>query len=476
MRIFLIAVTALLTTYTTNAQTDSINYKEALRVIDIWLDAQRDFDRLPGISVAIVNNQNMIYNKGFGVTDMEKKTSASSETLYSICSISKLFTSVAIMKLWEEGKLRLDDEVRTLLPSYNLKQQFNESVPITIRSLLTHSSGLPRESDYPYWSDEFKFPTQKEMLDKLDKQETLYPSSTTYQYSNLGITLLGEIVSAVSGMPYEKYVEENILKPLRLSNTRTFMPKELWRNKLATGYSALYRDGTRKMAPYFNAAGISAAAGYTSSVEDLARFAAWQFRLLNNGGKEIIKASTLKEMQRVNFMDPDWKTTRGLGFAVLQMNGSTYVGHGGSCPGYVSQLLLKPKDKLAVTVMINGQASDTRKYVEGIFNMLAKAKPTPKKTDSLNLEQYAGYYDVYDWLGEVVIVPWQGKLAQFGLPTSNPAESMILFKHVGKDLFRRIRSDDTLGEELRFERDASGNIISYWQHSNPRRKMNKKII
>src|SRR5438477_610357 len=83
------------------------------------------------------------------------------------------FTSVAVMQLWEQGKVRLDDSISALLPAYNLQQQYEETVPITVRSLLTHSSGLPREADYPYWSaPDFNFPTEKEVNDSLGRQLT----------------------------------------------------------------------------------------------------------------------------------------------------------------------------------------------------------------------------------------------------------------------------------------------------------------
>jgi len=457
----------------TFAQNKAKDYGEALRLIEVWLDAQRDFDKLPGLSIAIVKDQDIIYKKGFGVTDLEKKSPAVPETVYSICSISKLFTAIAIMQLWEAGKLRLDDSVSMHLSSFNLRQQFAESGPITVRSLLTHSSGLPRESDFPYWTD-FKFPAQKEVAEKLGTQQTLYPSSTYLQYSNLGLTLLGEIVSKVSGMPYEKYVEENILKPLRLAHTQTSMPQNLWRGSLATGYSALYRDGQRKMLPYFNAAGLTAAAGFSSTVEDLARFASWQFRLLSSGAKEIIKASTLREMQRVQWMDPDWKTAWALGFGVAQVDGVTYTGHGGSCPGYVSVLRMNLKEKLGVVLMINAQGVNTEKYANGIFNILSKVTAVTKP-DTTNLKEYSGYFENYAWQGETVIMPWQGKLALFGLPSDNPATQMTLFKQVSGDVFRRVRSDDTLGEELRFERDASGRVIRFWRHSNRYQKMDRRI-
>ncbi len=250
------------------------DYSEAIRLIDTWLEAQRDYDHLPALSVAIVMDQETLWSKGYGMADIEKEVPASPNTIYSICSISKLFTSVAIMQLRDAGKLRLEDLVAVYLPWFNLEQQYPDTGPITIRSLLTHSSGIPREADYPYWTGpDFPFPSTEQVKAKLDNQKTLYAPSTYFQYSNLGMTLLGEIVAEVSGMSYQQYVEENILKPLQLTDTRPKLPESLWRERLATGYTALKRDGTREMLPLFQARGIAAAAGFSSTVEDLARFA-----------------------------------------------------------------------------------------------------------------------------------------------------------------------------------------------------------
>jgi len=465
---YLIFLLALLLCNDAISQTKKTDYKEAVRLIDIWLDAQRDFDKLPGISIAIVSDQDIIFSKGYGYADVEKKVPMTAETIGSICSISKLFTSVAVMQLWEQGKLRLDDSINALLPDYKLKQQYNESVPITLRSLLTHSSGLPREAAYPYWSaPDFYFPTTKEMTQKLKDQQTLYPSSTYYQYSNLGMALLGEAVAKVSNKSYENYVEQNILQPLNLTNTHPSLPKNLWGSKMATGYTALYRDGTRKPAPFFQAGGIAAAAGYSSNVIDLARFASWQFRVLN-GNKEILRPSTLKEMQRVQWMDPDGKTTWGLGFVNFKEGGTAYVGHGGSCPGYQTLLFLSPQKKLAVSIMINAQGTDPGKYDISIYKLLDKAKEAPDTaTKNINLEAYSGNYDSYAWRGETIVLPWKGKLAVFSVPSNDPAEVMSLYKYISNDTFRRVRKDDdSLGEELRFERDANGKVIKMFRHDN----------
>ncbi len=449
------------------------DFSEAVRMIDTWLEAQRDYDNLPGISVAIVTDQELLWSKAYGMADLEKKVPSSPSTIYSICSISKLFTSVAIMKLRDAGKLSLEDLVADHLPWFNLQQRFPGTGPITIRSVLTHSSGLPRESDYPYWSPpDFPFPTQKQVIAKLGSQRTLYSPSTYFQYSNLGISLLGEIVAEVSGMPYEKYIEENILKPLRLADTRTKLPESLWRGKLATGYTSIKRDGSRSMLPLFQAKGIAAAAGFSSTVEDLARFASWQFRLLEKGGEEIIRASTLREMHRVHWVDPDWKTTWGLGFSVYEVDGKTMVGHGGSCPGYRSTLTIDPSEKQAFIVMINSSGVSPSKYATGMREILKKAKDKDEEEKAaVDLEDYAGHYDSQPWWGETAILPWQGKLAMFGLPSENPGKNLTLLKHIEGDTFRRVRKDETLGEEVVFERDKSGKVFRMWHHSNYENKI-----
>lgn len=448
--------------------TTPTNYNDAFKLIDLWVEAQREYDQLPGITVGVVKDQEMIWSKGYGLVDVKKTLPATPSTIFSICSISKLFTSVAIMQLYEKGKLRLDDSVSMHLPKYNLKQAHKLSGPVTIRGLLTHSSGLPRESDYPYWTGpDFPFPTQQQISDRLGSQQTLYPSSTYFQYSNLGMTLLGEIVEKVSGKPYDAYVEENILKPLRLADTHPYLPAAQWGNKMAVGYGAIKRDRTRDQIALFDARGIKAAAGFSSNVEDLARFAQWQLRLLNTGKTEILKASTLKEMHRVQWMDPDWKTSWGLGFAVSQSDGKTYVGHGGSCPGYRTTLSIDPKEKMAYVVMINAGGDSPERFATQIRNILGKAaKEKAPKSDSLNLQQYAGRYNSQPWSSETQVIPWYGKLAVVGFPANSPSEGITQLRHVKGDVFRRVRSDDTLGEEIVFEKDASGKVTGYVQHSN----------
>jgi len=457
------------------------DYSEAFRLIEVWLDAQKDFDNLPGISAIVVEDQEVLWSGAVGMANKEDEVATKVSTLCSICSISKLFTSVAVMMLYDQGKLRLDDKVSDLLPAYKLQQKYPDSGPVTIRSLLTHSSGLPREATNPYWTGpDFPFPTKAEVDAALADQETLYPASTYFQYSNLGLTLLGEIVEELSGMPYEDYITQRILNPLGLYDTRPDMPEDLWGDVLAIGYGAVDRQGDRAKVNFFDANGITPAAGFSSNVTDLGKFASWQFRLRDTTSTEILKPATLKFMQQVHYTDPNWTTTWGLGFRVYKgPNGTTWAGHGGSCPGYRSALELDLANKRAYSVMINAGGTNPGKYVRGMYAILNKVKASAKKesdkddAEQPNLSDYVGYYNAQPWWSEEYIGTVNGQLVVLGLPTDNPGDAMTMLEHVEGDTFQRLRDDGEPGETITFQRNDQGKVISYEQHGNYTRKMER---
>ena len=122
---------------------DHPRVKQSLELATLWLDAMRAYNQVPGLSAAIVHDQDVIWSGALGVTDLERRTPATTSTIYSICSISKLFTSIGIMQLRDEGKLRLDDPVAVHLPWFHLKTKQGEG-DVTIEGLLTHASGLPQ--------------------------------------------------------------------------------------------------------------------------------------------------------------------------------------------------------------------------------------------------------------------------------------------------------------------------------------------
>ena len=449
---------------------------QALELARVWLEAQRAYDQIPGVSAAIVHDQTILWSGGYGFGDVAGKRAADAGTVYSICSISKLFTSIAVMQQRDAGRLRLDDAVASHLPWFTITPADGESTPVTIEGLLTHASGLPRESEHPYWTGPFVFPTRQQVIDRLSGQRMLYPSDSVFQYSNLGLTLAGEVAATVSGEPYDALVRKQILDPLGLSNTTSEMPAGLRGTRLATGYSGLGREGARQPVPFFTANGIAPAAGYASTVDDLARFASWQFRLLAKGGTEVLKATTLREMQRVHWVDADFKNSWGLGFSVWRDDDKTFVGHGGSCPGFVSMLQIKTDDKLATVVMANAQDVDAEQYAKGLYDIVgpvvaaaAKEKDGGKPPDAgdASLDAYTGSYADTFSNTETAIVRWEDGLAMLSLPSEDPMAALRKLRKVGAHTFRRVRKDETLGETVVFEMRPDGRALRFIHHSNP---------
>jgi len=449
---------------------DDPRVADAVALWSEWLEYQAATSRVPAVSFGIVHDQELIAGGAFGQANPAEDIPATTDTLYSICSISKLFTSVALMQQREAGRVRLDDPVSNHLDWFDIQDAHPDDESITIRRLLTHSSGLPRESDFPYWTDpDYPFPTREQIKEKLGEQQTLYPASRYFQYSNLGLTLVGEIVAAASGLPYNQHMRKSLLDPLGMSDTYTDIPVALHGERMAVGHTALGRDGTRDEVAPFQARGIAPAAGYASSVNDMAKFAMWQFRALD-GDSQLLRASTLREMQRVHWIDPDWEATWGLGFSVVREGERTFARHGGGCPGYYTEFRIEPKTKMGAIVLTNTIGSSPGQYAAQAFELiqpvLQRALDTPDDAPARDgsLARYAGVYGSI-W-GQTVVVPWAEGLAMLDLASSTPAEDMARLQHVEGNTFRRVRDDDeSLGETIRFEMGEDGIARRFNRHS-----------
>lgn len=457
-----LALTPLAATPAKEKSTDALAQAEALRLADVWLDSVQVYSHIPAISAGVVKGDHLVWAKGFGTVDLNGKVPATPETIYSICSISKLFTSVALMQQWEQGKVRLDAPIEDYLPWAKLKPVTDDTLPVTLRELMTHSAGLPRESDSPYWTGpDFVFPTTAQIRNKIATQTMLYPSGRWFQYSNLGMVLVGDTVAAVSGQDYADYAREHVIAPMGLTDTRTVMPMNLYGTQLAVAWSALRRDGTRDLVKPFVANGVMPAAGYTSTVEDLARFAEWNFRLLRTGKPELLRASTLREMQRVQFVDPSWDVTWGLGFHITHVGDKTYVGHDGSCPGYQTAFVMRPEDETAVVMMDNSPEYNVP-WAMKVFALLDKREnfkfKDPAAVKDTHLADYVGRYSAQPWDSEIDVGSWDGGLAAITLPTDDPSKAIEIYKPKGGGIFRRIRSDGSEAEEVRFLRGPDGKV------------------
>jgi len=435
--------------------------RSALGLLSAWIESQMAYSGLPGLSMGIVHDQQLVWAAGFGQAGLEPARPATPDTLYRIASITKLFTSTAILQLRDAGKLRLDDPLVEHLPWFRIGRAHAQAPAVTIRHLLTHTAGLPREAAFPYWTDG-DFPTAPQIRDTLAEQQAALPTETEWKYSNLGLTLAGEIVATVSGRAYPEYVAEHILEPLGMGRTWVTTPPADHPD-LATGYGRRLPAGARGAAPFTDCDGITPAANMTTSVSDLTRFAMLQFRDGPAGGAQILHGSTLREMQRVHWLEPDWEAGWGLGFRVMRTRGKTYVGHGGALRGYRTIIHLCPADRIGVVVLTNADDGNPLQFADKAFQWVAPAivkaavPPAPASLEA-GWERYAGRYRS-PW-ADVQVLVVEGRLAMIDPSLPDPMLAVTWLHPVSEHTFRGETKNGfgTHGEPVVFALTADGRV------------------
>lgn len=444
-------------------------------LVDTWLDAEQGYNKLPSLVVSVVHGDKVVFSKGYGSADGAGKVKATPETVYGICSITKLFTSVALMRLVEEGKVRLDDPLTQYVPEFTPSTAATFKVPVTIRSVLMHAGGLPGPAVDVSWDAPYAFPTREELLGGLASQAMYDDALHRWHYSNLGMAIMGEVVARASGEPYARYVSETILQPLSLVHTSFNMPVALRGTGMAIGFSLRNRDGARIPLPPYDARGMQAALGLTSTVNDLTRFALWELRVLRTGNTEILRSATLRDMTRIQWTDPDGKTTWGLGFDVSQVGDEQQFGHSGWCPGYHSVVLSSPKNDTAVVAVMSSPepAHPIAAQILSLERKILTDSPPCSTPHAADLSDYVGHYTSPEWFGEEYVGRWGDEIIVVALPTDNPAASSMIFRRVSEDHFRLVRADKSLGEDVVFTRDRRRHVIGMhreWGTTTVRRR------
>ena len=278
-----------------SAQTIDSNVSDKIKIFDSWIESKVEYEHWPGVIIGLVYDQSLIWTKAYGFADLDKKNLLNEKTLFPIASNTKMFTAIAIMKLRDEGKLDLEEPVAKYLPWINKIKQNNSDInKITIKHLLTHTSGLPTEANLNYWADT-KFPELLEILKELEKLEICFSTDIRWKYSNFGLAIAGEIISLVSGLTYKDYITKNILEPLNMIGSGFNLDYKPG-YEFASGYSRLMPDMKRSKFNRYDYKGFTSAAGLNSNLIDLSKFASWMFRIRETNQKEIISGSTLREL------------------------------------------------------------------------------------------------------------------------------------------------------------------------------------
>jgi len=456
--------------------------KSAILLYETWLKAQMDYRGIPGCSFSIVYDQELVYCNGYGYSDVEKKIPATSKSVYRIASITKTFTSMAIMQLRDSGKLHLDDPIKKHLPWFDIQTEFDDDPDITIWHLLTHTSGLPAEAAFPYWTDH-KFPTVKQIVETLPDQEMIYPTETKWNYSNLAMSLLGYLIEEVSGQKYEDYIEMNILKPLVMNNSCVdILKNRKLKKELATAYGRRLPGGSHEFMSFTDSKGLTPAANMSSTVEDLAKWASFQFTGESPDGNVLLKKSTLHEMQRVQWLQPDWQSGWGLGWGVRKKDSRTIVGHSGWVGGYRTQISFCPDEKTAFIIMFNSDDASPSEYIYKAFDLIGPALVKTYSDDDLEETKPDSAWQIYvgkyrdPWLWDYDVMIINGKLVIYSYdypPEDDPKYGLSELTPIGPHSFR-IADKNGHGQKVIFEFDDKGNVIRFKKGENYNYRVNEK--
>lgn len=433
--------------------------REAIALLDLWIAEQVEYGEIPGLAIAVVQGDRLVWAKGYGVADLSAGTPMTPETPLRVGSVSKMFTATAVLQLRDAGKLRLSDPVVRHLPWFKVKTAFAPAGPITVENLITHTSGLPREGAFPYWTTHV-FPSREQLQAALPEQSAVFPPGERIKYSNLGVALAGELVASTSGESWGEYVNRRLIEPLGMKSSSAAPSPELV-SRLARAYQRKPAGGSRALMEYYDTGAIAPAAAVVSTALDLAKFASFHLGAGGPSAEGVLAAATRKDMQRLRYIDSGWKSGRGLGFLIARREDRTLVSHGGWIGGHRADLLLDPARNIGVVALTNADDAApgmfTRKALDELGEVLASAgkKPQPKIEPDPAWRTFLGTYtDPWGW--EYQVIELGGGLALYEHsypPEDDPADSLTRLEPLGGRVFRQ--SD---GETLEFEIDAAGKV------------------
>jgi CubicO group peptidase (beta-lactamase class C family) len=371
---------------------------------------------VPGLSIALVKEGRVVYAKGFGARNLEANTPATPNTLYGIGSCTKSFTAIAVMQLAEQGRLDLQDPAKKYLP---LKLGRDED-PIRIHHLLSHSSGAPNDGmaeilirrttgAEEFWVPMSSFDDFMLHVNGASEEVAAEPGKR-YFYYNSGFALLGEIIERVSGVPYEDYVRERILKPLKMGRS-TFLREEFEKDPDTMTAYRKNRDGTLTATVHPFHRLIYAAGGLLSSVTELCNYLTMQMNGGTFEGERLVEASSMEAMHR-GYVDtgPGFfgKQRYGYGWQIAEdFLGHRLIQHGGST-GVSSALLgFVPDQKVGVALLANTSPYGSASMTLGALALLMGRDPE-KELPFLEIErrlrQLEGAYESYRGIRRLTVV------------------------------------------------------------------------
>jgi CubicO group peptidase (beta-lactamase class C family) len=442
--------------------------------------------QIPGAAVAIVKNDRVVYVSGYGTKELGGTAPVTGDTLFQIASTSKAFTTTALAMLAAEKKLSFDDPVRQHLDYFHLSDLCADS-QVTIRDIVSHRTGLSRHDEL--W-DNSPF-TREEVVRRIGRVELSKPFRSGYQYQNIMFIAAGEIVTKVSGMPWEEFVKTRIFQPLAMSHTVT-SDADWNAADHATGYQYDWKTGKVSPQRPSDTATIGAGGAIKSSASDMANWLRFQ---LSNGAFNLVQLTdpamieetkTPNTVIRLEGLTRDTNTetnvmSYAMGWNVQDYRGELLVSHAGALNGFRTHVDLLPRRSSGFVVMINvGRGLALVSIRNALADLLSNkpgrdwnayylmvdrradeksaaekeardAKRIPDTTPSRPLEKYAGEYESPAY-GTANVTVVDGHLVlQWSRMT-------IPLTHFHYDVFNATSEYDDVDEQVTFGLDAEREV------------------
>ena len=340
-----------------HAQNDDPPADPSQPAIDALVKQQMDEQRIPGLSLAVTVDNELIFTKGYGFSNVELQFPALAESVYEVASITKQFTAMGILLLAQDGKLGLDDRVDKYLPGTPAAWE-----KITLRHLLTHTSGIPDYDDAGSPLDTRREYSDEELVKLATTLPLKFQPGARWSYSNTAYVLLGIIIHRVGGQGYGDFLRERIFSRLHMGSTRLISDTDLVPYR-ASGYQL--DEGRLKNQDWMSAStSATGDGGLISSVVDLAK---WDSAIQSGAlvppprWKEIFTPVTLNSGKTFPY---------GFGWFVREQNGAPYYEHSGHLQGFVSHILRFPKARVSVVVLANLSQADAWQIAHGVAGLI----------------------------------------------------------------------------------------------------------
>ena len=343
-------------------QEEVVDNSALTRLVEDYVERFMEECGIPGLSIAVYKDD-FLWTRGFGHADPENMVPATAETTYSIASVTKTMTAVAIVKLAEEGKLKLDDEIQKYVPYFPVKEH-----PITIRQLLGHLSGIPHYTINkkgnlgPELVGHYSIHhSTEEAIAIFAELDLVAEPGSEFHYSSYGYNLLGAAIERASGMSYAEYLTREVWLPMVMRDTRINNPDDLIPHR-ARGYDRI--DGELRNAEFRDPSTCFASGGAHSTARDMVLFA----KGLDEG--LVLSRQAQQQMYDSMVTSSGEVTDAGMGWATFCYGGYWYVHHPGGHEGFSAVLLRFPWENFAVGIACNLQEVQLRMaadYVAAVF-------------------------------------------------------------------------------------------------------------